>query len=96
VLRKDRGEAEAGDVVVCRQVLIADADVDVSEIDDVAEVLCGAIVLLVGHMLLPSGRGYSANALCVVIVREGDLREGAPHTSSAARNYDCAAARRKG
>src|SRR5215471_4755904 len=29
------GEAEAGDVVMGRQVLIADADVDVAEIDDV-------------------------------------------------------------
>ena len=43
------GEAEAGDVIMRRQVLIADADVDVPEIDDVAEILCRAIVLLVGH-----------------------------------------------
>jgi hypothetical protein len=33
-------------------VLIGDADVDVSEIDDVAEILAGAVVLLAGHDIL--------------------------------------------
>ena len=33
------GQAQPGDVVVRGQVLIGDADVDVPEIDDVAEIL---------------------------------------------------------
>jgi hypothetical protein len=37
-------------------VLVADADIDVSEIDDVAQILDRAIVLLVGHGVRPSGR----------------------------------------
>jgi len=48
------GQPEAGDVIVRRQLLVGDADVDVPEIDDVAEVLAGAIVLLVGHGVGPS------------------------------------------
>src|SRR6516165_7222155 len=43
------GEAETGDVVMGRQVLIADADIDVPEIDDVAEILGRAVELLVCH-----------------------------------------------
>src|SRR5262245_19089146 len=42
-------EAETSDVVVRRQVLVADADIDVPEMDDVAEILGRAIVLLVCH-----------------------------------------------
>src|SRR5215468_1668938 len=50
-------EAETGDVVVRRQVLVADADIDVPEIDDVAEILGRAIVLLVCHGVIPLPRG---------------------------------------
>src|SRR6516225_1026337 len=50
-------EAETGDVVVRRQVLVADADIDVPEIDDVAEILGRAIVLLVCHGVIPLLRG---------------------------------------
>src|SRR5262245_39983746 len=50
------GEAEAGDVIMRRQVLVADADIDMPEIDDVAQILGRAIVLLVGHSVRPSGR----------------------------------------
>src|SRR6266404_4416295 len=42
-------EAETSDVVVRRQGLIADADIDVPKIDEVAEILGRAIVLLVCH-----------------------------------------------
>ena len=42
-------EAETADVVMRRQVLVANANVDVPEIDDVAEILTRAVVLLVCH-----------------------------------------------
>jgi hypothetical protein len=42
-------ETQPGHVVVRCPVLIRDAHVDVAEIDDVAEVLCRAIILPVGH-----------------------------------------------
>src|ERR1700746_182846 len=47
------GEPEAGDVVTGRQALIADADIDVPEIDDVAEILRRAVKLLVCHGAIP-------------------------------------------
>ena len=77
------GEAQAGDVIVRRQVLVGDADVDVPEIDDVAEVLGGAIVLLVGHgacslpgeILSPAVRGLStASRHCSVAASQSLLR----------------------
>src|SRR5439155_1428861 len=46
-------ETKAGDVVVRRKVLIADADVDVAEIDDVSEILRGPVVLFFRHGALP-------------------------------------------
>jgi hypothetical protein len=46
------GKAEPGDVVVRRQVLIADADVDMAEIDDIAEI-CLDRSLFFCHGALP-------------------------------------------
>src|SRR6516165_2945143 len=46
-------QSEPADVVVRRDVLIADADIDVSEIDDIADMLRGAIVLFVLHDGVP-------------------------------------------
>src|SRR5262249_19434503 len=43
------GEAEAGDVVMGRQALIADADIDVAGLDDVGWLLCRAVEWLVCH-----------------------------------------------
>ena len=43
------GEPEPGDVVLRRQVLVGDADIDVADIDDVAGVLRGAVVVLFRH-----------------------------------------------
>ena len=57
VLRKgSRVRPEPGDVIMGGQVLVGDADVDVPEIDDVAEVLGRAVVLLVCHGVVPSGQ----------------------------------------
>jgi len=46
-------EAETGDVVMRRQMLVADANVHVPEIDDVAEILRRAVELLVCHGAIP-------------------------------------------
>src|SRR6202022_2270614 len=45
------------DLIVCRQVLIGNADIHVSEIDDVAKILAGAIILLAGHDVLARSPG---------------------------------------
>src|SRR6266542_5964291 len=50
-------EAETGDVVMRRQVLVADANVHVPEIDNVTEILRRAVVLFVGHGAIPLQRG---------------------------------------
>src|SRR5262249_22823323 len=42
-------ETEAGDVILRRQALVADADIDVPEIDDIAEILRRPIVLFFCH-----------------------------------------------
>ncbi len=42
-------ETQCGDVIVRRQMLVGDADVDVPEIDDIAEILACAIVFLPSH-----------------------------------------------
>jgi hypothetical protein len=43
------GEPEPGHVILRRHVLIVDADIDVTEIDDVADILRGAVVTFVMH-----------------------------------------------
>src|SRR5262249_11291220 len=48
------GEAEDGDVDMGCQVVIADGDIDVHEMDDVAEILGRAVELLVCHGPYPS------------------------------------------
>ena len=42
-------QAEPGDVIMRRQMLIGDADIDVADTDDVADVLGGAVVVLFRH-----------------------------------------------
>ena len=51
-------EPEAADVVMRRQVLVGDAHIDMPEIDDVAEILGCAVVLLVCHGAFLPNRGY--------------------------------------
>ena len=41
--------AEPGDVKMRRQVLVVDADIDVADADDIADILGGAVVLLLWH-----------------------------------------------
>src|SRR5262245_49301531 len=78
------GEAEAGDVIMRRQVRVADADVDVPEIDDVAQILGRAIVLLVGHGVRPSGRWI------LRVAAPGPQRPGGlPHGRSLIRAWRC-------
>ena len=43
------GQSESADIIMRGNVLIVDADIDVTEIDDIADVLCGAIKLFVRH-----------------------------------------------
>jgi hypothetical protein len=43
------GETEPGHVIMRRQMLIADADIDVAEVDDVAGILRRAIVVFFEH-----------------------------------------------
>jgi hypothetical protein len=58
---------------VCRDVLIADANIDVTEIDDVADILRCAIVLLALHDGVPwrflGSRGVATVSAGVIGVR---------------------------
>jgi hypothetical protein len=47
-------QPEPGDVIMRRDVLIADTDIHMAEIDDVAEVLRGAIIFFGLHRAVPS------------------------------------------
>src|SRR5215467_5543840 len=78
-------EAETGDVIMRRQVLVADADIDVPEIDDVAQILGRAIVLLVGHGVRPSGRW-----ILRVAAPRPQRPGGLPHGRSLIRAWRCA------
>src|ERR1700691_6049462 len=42
-------QTEPGDIIMRRQVLIGDADIDVADIDDVADVLRGAVEVFLQH-----------------------------------------------
>ena len=46
------GEPEPGHIIVRRQMLVGDADIDVAEVDDVADVLGGAVVVLSAMVLV--------------------------------------------
>jgi len=46
-------QSEPTDIVVRGDVLIADANINVTEIDDIADILCGTIVLFVLHVGVP-------------------------------------------
>jgi hypothetical protein len=48
---------EAGDVKVRRLVLVVDANIDVADADNVADILCCAVVFLV-HGRVPSSKQY--------------------------------------
>src|SRR5688572_21995981 len=45
------GQPEAGDIKQRRQPLVGDRDVDMLEMDRIAEILCGAVELLHGKIL---------------------------------------------
>ena len=59
-------QSQSADVVVRRDVLIADTDIDVTEIDDIADVLRGAIVLFVLHEGVPLGRSLGRGSVATV------------------------------
>src|SRR5262245_14444907 len=56
-------ETEAGDVILRRQALVADAEIDVPEIDDIAEILLRPVVLFFWHGAFPS--------LCAIVSPSG-------------------------
>src|SRR5262249_11828169 len=86
-------EPETTDVIPRRQVLIGDADIHVSEIDDVAEVLAGAVIVLAGHDVLarlPGDNRRNSSAVSMRVASFLAARSGSsaarPNTSYAGVN----------
>src|SRR4029453_6577600 len=83
-------EAKTGDVVMRRQVLVADANVHVTEIENVTKILRGAVVLFVGHGAIPlqrgilslSGTGSQRLQLLSRLSREPAAQPSSPHERS--------------